>query len=66
MLTLLGVRQVLWLDPGAGIWSCVDSDNFYINLALRSADDARYDGKRPRLRVRKPSPQVQSLAHASA
>lgn len=46
-------RQVLWLDPSAGVWSCADSDDFYVNLALRSADDARYDGKRPRLRVRR-------------
>lgn len=43
--------QVLWVSVGASAWLSTKSDQFYVNMALRSSDD-RYDGKRPRLRVR--------------
>lgn len=46
-----GLPQVLWLDAGQYVWTTTDSDQFFINLALRSTD-LRYDGKRPRIRVR--------------
>ncbi|BDA45353.1 probable extracellular serine proteinase at N-terminal half [Coccomyxa sp. Obi] len=42
--------QVLWVSVGASAWLTTKSDQFYVDMALRSADD-RYDGKRPRLRV---------------
>lgn len=43
------------MSIGAGAWLTTDSDQFYIDMALRSAD-SRYDGKRPRLRVRAAHP----------
>jgi hypothetical protein len=45
------VPQVLWLDMGSSAWATTDSSSFYIDLALRSAADARFDGKRPRLQA---------------
>lgn len=44
--------QVVWVSVGDAAWLTTDSDQFFIDLALRSAADSRYDGKRPRLRVR--------------
>ncbi len=38
------------MSVGAAAWLTTDSDQFYIDMALRSYD-SRYDGKRPRLRV---------------
>ena len=43
---------MFWLDAGASAWSMTDSNDFYIDLTLRSAEDPRFDGQRPRLRVR--------------
>lgn len=42
--------QVIWIDVGALAWLSTDSNEFYIDMALKSRD-SRYDGKRPRIRV---------------
>lgn len=42
---------MIWADVGKLAWLNTDSDQFYIDMALRSKD-SRYDGKRPRIRVR--------------
>ena len=50
------LMQVVWVSVGASAWLSTKSDQIYVDMALRSADE-RYDGKRPRLRVRLiPSP----------
>ena len=43
--------QVIWIDVGTLAWLSTDSDEFYVDMALESRD-SRYDGNRPRIRVR--------------
>ena len=38
------------MDIGSLAWLNTDSDQFYIDMALKSRD-SRFDGKRPRIRV---------------
>ena len=48
---LVTLLQVIWIDVGSLAWLSTDSDEFYVEMALESRDP-RYDGNRPRIRVR--------------
>ena len=48
---LVTLLQVIWIDVGTLAWLSTDSDEFYVDMALESRD-SRYDGNRPRIRVR--------------